>query len=81
MKFTLIYTSAALCLVLFSSCQTTGNPREGGLFGYSETKAQQRLQDKSDTLDSIESDTARQRRISGGLEGTARSKQRKLDSM
>ena len=77
-RFLIITTTLTFLLV---SCQTTGNPREGGLFGYSETKAQQRLQDRSDRLDSIEYDTSQQRRTSSRLEGTARSKQRKLDNM
>jgi len=43
----LIAPAAALCL---GACETTGDPNAGGLFGWSETKAQQRLADRETTL-------------------------------
>ena len=33
---------ATMLSILLAGCQTTGNPREGGLFGWSEEKAQER---------------------------------------
>jgi chromosome segregation ATPase len=33
---------AAFALVLLGGCETTGDPRQGGLFGWSESKAQER---------------------------------------
>lgn len=53
---------SVLCLVgslLLTSCETTGDPRQGGLFGWSESKAQNRLADREDQLDQTESDTDR----------------------
>lgn len=58
MKFFLvaIFAAGALC-----SCETTGDPRQGGIF-WSERKAQDRLYEKRETLRRVESDTARRRR-------------------
>jgi len=36
--------------MLLSGCQTTGDPNAGGLLGWSEQKAQQRLADRSEAL-------------------------------
>lgn len=53
----------ALCLTglgagLLSGCETTGDPNSGGIF-WSEEKAKQRLYEREQRLDDIESDTAR----------------------
>jgi hypothetical protein len=45
-------------LLLFSGCETTGDPHHGGIF-WSEEKAQQRLNQKNRELNRIESDTER----------------------
>lgn len=49
------------------SCNTTGDPMEGGLFGWSETKFDQRVQQKEQTLRAINSDTRKQYRTADGL--------------
>lgn len=46
---------------LFTGCETTGNPREGGIF-WSERKAQDRIDEREDRLDVIEGDTRRVQR-------------------
>ena len=51
-----------------TSCETTGDPTQGGLFGWSENKAQYRVADKRATLYDIERDTDRQVRRSSYLE-------------
>ena len=45
-------------MVVFSGCETTGDPHHGGIF-WSEDKAQQRLDQKRRELHRIESDTDR----------------------
>jgi hypothetical protein len=45
-------------LLLFSGCETTGDPHHGGIF-WSEEKAQQRLDQKQHELNRINSDTER----------------------
>ena len=58
-----------LCLpFLLCSCETTGDPNQGGLFGWSQSQADQRLEDKHSTLNEIESDTSSQRRRSAGMQ-------------
>ena len=47
-----------LVLLLFSGCETTGDPHHGGIF-WSEDKAQQRLDQKQNELHRINSDTER----------------------
>ena len=41
-----------------TGCETTGDPTQGGIF-WSESKAQDRLRQREDTLDQIHSDTSR----------------------
>ena len=50
---------AAAALQCFTSCETTGNPNEGGIF-WSERKAQDRLNARESQLSSVERSTARQ---------------------
>jgi uncharacterized protein YfaP (DUF2135 family) len=59
---------AGLCVAL-SACETTGDPNQGGLFGWSESQAQDRVGQREAQLNAIEADTARQRNQAGYLEG------------
>lgn len=59
---------AILASLSFSSCETTGDPTQGGLFGWSESQAQQRAAARRAHLYHIEEDTAAQRRYSEQLE-------------
>lgn len=52
----LILAAASASSLALSSCETTGDPNAGGIF-WSPTKAQQRLDDRQDHLDAIQSDT------------------------
>ena len=45
-------------MMIFSGCETTGDPHHGGIF-WSEDKAQQRLDQKNRELRHVESDTER----------------------
>jgi hypothetical protein len=61
-----------LCLpFIICSCETTGDPNQGGLFGWSSKKADQRLIQRQTTLDGLEQDTSSQRRRSAWLESQA----------
>ena len=55
MRHVALFFSAML---LFSGCETTGDPHHGGIF-WSEDKAQQRLNQKRGELNRIDSDTER----------------------
>lgn len=70
----------ATLLLALTGCETTGDPRQGGLFGWSETKAQGRIQEREEYLGAVESDTEYQRRRSRRLENTAENREAELDS-
>lgn len=53
---TSILLSASVAVLALSSCEVTGDPRSGGIF-WSSRKAQQRLDDRQNTLDGIQRDT------------------------
>ena len=59
----IVYTS-----VLLAACETTGDPTRGGLFGWSETKAQRRLADREAALDHIDEVCDRERRATSELQ-------------
>lgn len=51
-----------------TSCQTTGDPSQGGLFGWSRPQADERIYQRERRLDHLDQDTAYQRRRSRELE-------------
>lgn len=51
-----ILASAGAATLACTSCATTGNPREGGIF-WSENKAQDRLAERQYRLEKAEQDT------------------------
>ena len=53
-----IIAGAGLAL---TACETTGDPNKGGIF-WSPTKAQQRLDQRQQTLNDVNSDTSRVQR-------------------
>lgn len=64
---------ASLSTVLLSSCDVTGDPSTGGIF-WSENKAQGRLAERQDKLESIEHRTGKTQRKSAET-------QRKIDEL
>ena len=67
--------NAATCAILgllagvfLCSCETTGDPTQGGIF-WSEKKAKARIADRENTLSGLEQDTSRQQAESRSLEG------------
>ena len=54
-------------LILLTACETTGDPNQGGLFGWSEGKAKQRQSALNDALYLEEDRTASARSQTGGL--------------
>jgi hypothetical protein len=57
----LLLVTALSCATALTSCETTGDPHQGGLFGWSEPKAQDRLAQRQGTLNAINNDTDQQR--------------------
>ena len=66
---------AVMCLTLLNSCETTGDPSTGGIF-WSEAKAQQRLADRQNHLDQLDSQTGKTNRSSAYKEQQIKSMQR-----
>lgn len=64
------YLSLLLLPLFLASCETTGDPNQGGLFGWSQSKANARLDQKRATLDSLQSDTSGVRRRSAQMESS-----------
>ena len=74
MKY-LFFTLPLFALAL-TSCETTGDPTQGGLFGWSQNKADQRIYERRDALYGIQSDTDYQVRRSSQLEAQRNNLQR-----
>ena len=62
-------------LFLMTGCATTGDPRQGGLFGWSEEMAQDRLAERQNTVQYLEQEQYAQQSRSEYLEMTAAEKQ------
>ncbi len=71
MKPSLLVASIAITGAALSSCETTGDPTKGGIF-WSPAKAQQRLDQRQQTLNNINSDTSR-------VESSNQKKEQQLD--
>jgi len=46
--------------LMLAGCATTGDPRQGGLFGWSETKARDRQQERQERVAGSEAELARE---------------------
>ncbi len=70
-----------LCLCAVSlglvACETTGDPNRGGIF-WSESKANDRLQERRSNLGAIQADTERVNRTNAGMENAAARKRQML---
>ena len=62
------------CAILcgLCGCQTTGDPTQGGLFGWSETKAQQRQDEREETLAREQATARREQQNASALRGETR---------
>ena len=70
MKTTLILSTLAASLLL-TSCETTGDPNQGGLFGWSQGKANQRIAAREQHLSDLERANAYQQGRTHALEQQA----------
>jgi len=76
----LILLSFASSLMLVS-CETTGDPSQGGLFGWSSSKADQRSAALQQHLHDVESDTAYQKGRTRALEQKKAQKESELNAV
>lgn len=65
MRLSVVLMSFAL--LALAACKTTGDPRQGGLFGWSEKKAQQRQQSMRADADAADTALAREQDRSANL--------------
>lgn len=65
-RFHLLLTLGAISLL--TSCETTGDPNQGGLFGWSQGKADQRIEAREQHLEYLDRENAYQRGRSSALE-------------
>lgn len=70
MKTILLLPVVAASLLL-TSCETTGDPNQGGLFGWSQGKANQRIAAREQHLSDLERENAYQRGRTHALEQQA----------
>ena len=71
-----------LCLsaiTLLNSCATTGDPNQGGLFGWSQGQADQRIAAREHRLIQLQNDNAYKQGRTDALENEAARKKRQLD--
>jgi hypothetical protein len=64
----LLSLAAVGASLLLTSCETTGDPNAGGLFGWSQSKANYRLQEREQRLNQLERSNAYQEGRSSALE-------------
>ena len=67
--------------LLLTSCETTGDPSQGGLFGWSSNKADQRSAALQQHLQDVDSDTAYQKGRTKALEQKKAQKESELNAV
>jgi len=58
---TAFYMVLSWAIIFSTSCESTGSGSSGGLFGWSEAKAQQEIADKQEELKRLEADSKDER--------------------
>ena len=66
-------------ITLLNSCATTGDPNQGGLFGWSQGQADQRIDAREQRLRQLQRENAYQRGRSDTLEDEVARKKHQLD--
>jgi hypothetical protein len=64
----LLSLAAVGASLLLTSCETTGDPNQGGLFGWSQSKANYRLEEREQHLNQLERSNAYQQGRSSALQ-------------
>jgi len=72
--------AATAALLSLAACETTGDPRAGGLFGWSEAKAKERQQEKRDAVVQAESQLSRENARGAALEARRSGTELRLSS-
>jgi hypothetical protein len=74
----LAWLAGVVILASFAACETTGNPREGGLFGWSEGKAQERRAQKQTHVAGAEAELTHETERGEALQNRSTTAERNL---
>lgn len=66
---------------ILTSCETTGDPNQGGLFGWSQGKANQRIDEREQHLQHLDRENSYQKGRSSALEEQQARKKAELRSV
>lgn len=69
------------CLLAMTGCETTGDPSKGGLWGWSEDKAQQRISEREGQKTSLESEQQAEAARTAALESESADKRAQRDAL
>jgi hypothetical protein len=72
--------TGVLLLMVLAGCETTGNPQEGGLFGWSERKAQERQAQKKSHVTGAEAEFTQEAARGEALQSRAATAERNLSA-
>lgn len=76
---TRLFFLALATSALLTSCETTGDPNQGGLFGWSQNKANDRIAVREQHLSDLENENAYQRGRTRALEEEKARRERQLE--
>jgi len=65
------WVAPAIALAALTACETTGDPRQGGLFGWSESKARERKEQRQTRVARAETELNRENAQGAALESRA----------
>ena len=74
------FAAAAAIFLSLAACETTGDPRAGGLFDWSEAKARERQQEKRDAVVQAESQLSRENERGAALEARRTGTEQRLSN-
>lgn len=71
----------ACCLFALAGCETTGDPKQGGLWGWSEEKAQQRIDERETRKATLEEEQKAEAARTAALESESAEKRAQRDAL
>jgi len=72
------WAASAVALATLTACETTGDPRQGGLFGWSESKARERQEQRQTRVTGAETELNRERAQGADLQSHAETAEKSL---
>jgi hypothetical protein len=72
------WAASAIALAAVTACETTGDPRQGGLFGWSESKARERQEQRQTRVTGAETELNRESDQGAALQSRAETAEKNL---